>query len=125
MRTLHKYLALIALALMPCSGALAQDVEIDLSKNTSLVGSDQATWSDGVTTVKYIFDYYKTGAFLDGWSRNAYNMTVSSTKTIAVIEFEGERNKKNANKTTNICVITERLICIPTRCQCGKALRTA
>lgn len=88
MRTLHKYLALAALALMPSSKALAQDVTFDLSKPTSLSG-DKGTCTDGFITAKYVMEYYNHGAYLDGSMPSIYNMVITSSKPISVIEFDG------------------------------------
>lgn len=82
---------------------LAQDVTFDLSKYTSIV-NDQATCSDGVTSVKYILDQStKAGAYITGgFFKDTYCLTISSTKKISVIEFDGFAHSTNSAKTTDL-----------------------
>lgn len=98
MKTLHKYLAIVALALAPSWNALAQDVAFSLTSPTSLSG-DKATCTDGIITVNYVMATGNKGAYMDGYFSQIYNMVISSTKPVAVIEFDGYPHPTNAAKT--------------------------
>lgn len=97
---LKTLLAASALALLPSVSALAQDVTFDLTNPTSITGSDQGTCTNGVVTVNYVLDYSTHGAYVQGgWAQSTYCINITSSQSIAVIEFEGQAF---ANKTTNM-----------------------
>lgn len=112
MNSLHKYLALAALALMPSVEALAQDavMRFDNDPVEGTLGYDYIRGSIWTYTKNGVKVQYIPGTVLKGatiyntWTD--YDIIVTSSKPIAVIELDGYSDTRNAKNTNDVVSTT-------------------
>lgn len=107
MNSLHKYLALAALALMPSVEALAQDVVLDLTHPDK--NEHQSVWSltrSGVRAEYIPSATYSAGAYIYMDWRGDYDFRITSSKAIAVIELDGITDNRNDEYTSDVLCTT-------------------
>lgn len=107
MNTLHKYLALAALALLPSVEALAQDVVLDLTHPDK--NEHQSVWSltrSGVRAEYIPGGTYSAGAYIYMDWRGDYDFKITSSKAIAVIELDGITDNRNDEYTSDVLCTT-------------------
>lgn len=107
MNSLHKYLALAALALMPSVKALAQDVVLDLTHPDK--NEHQSVWSltrSGVRAEYIPSAAYSAGAYIYMDWRGDYDFKITSSKAIAVIELDGITDNRNDEYTSDVLCTT-------------------
>lgn len=107
MNSLHKYLSLAALALMPSMEALAQDVVLDLTHPDK--NEHQSVWSLTRSVVRA--EYVPGGSYSSGASiymdwRGDYDFKITSSKAIAVIELDGITDNRNDEYTSDVLCTT-------------------
>lgn len=107
MNSLHKYLSLAALALMPSMKALAQDVVLDLTHPDK--NEHQSVWSltrSGVRAEYIPSAAYSAGAYIYMDWRGDYDFKITSSKAIAVIELDGITDNRNDEYTSDVLCTT-------------------
>lgn len=107
MNSLHKYLSLAALALMPSVKALAQDVVLDLTHPDK--NEHQSVWSltrSGVRAEYIPSAAYSAGAYIYMDWRGDYDFKITSSKAIAVIELDGITDNRNDEYTSDVLCTT-------------------
>lgn len=107
MNSLHKYLSLATLALMPSLEALAQDVVLDLTHPDK--NEHQSVWS--LTRSGVRAEYVPGGSYSSGASiymdwRGDYDFKITSSKAIAVIELDGITDSRNGEYTSDVLCTT-------------------
>lgn len=107
MNSLHKYLSLAALALMPSVKALAQDVVLDLTHPDK--NEHQSVWSltrSGVRAEYIPSAAYSAGAYIYMDWRGDYDFKITSSTPIAVIELDGITDNRNDEYTSDVLCTT-------------------
>lgn len=125
MNTLHKLLALAALALMSLT-ALAQDATLDLTHPDK--NEHQSVWSITRNGVKA--EYIPEGTYSDGASiysnwRNDYDIKFTASKAIAVIELDGITDNRSNAYTSDVACTTGTLKMYPNETSIWKGNATA